>query len=199
MATVALAVRPMGHALASVVSFEDLSNFDGPSTVSGATFVAGGLTTGQRNPLGTRVVDDLGNEYIYLSGIASLAQGDFVLYGNNTASSPFIATRLPTAATFGMAAVAMSAAVATCFGWFQIFGVTPGPLGPWPSTMTAIANIATGSTDGLGLAAGSAVARAQLGPVTTKNIFNAVGVGTAASNVGQAFLTYPYEFGSATI
>lgn len=197
MAQSPITVRPVGHVLASVASFGDLSNFDGPSTVSGA--VNDGSATGKRNVLGTRIIDDLGNEFIYLAGVASLVQGDFCLHGNATASSPFIAVRLPTAATMGHVSVAMSAAVATCFGWFQIFGVTPGPLGPWPSTYTAIANITTGSTDGLILAVGAAVGRAVLGPVATKNIFGAMGVGTAASNVGQAYLQYPFEFGSSTI
>ncbi len=197
MAQSPIAARPLGHVLASVISFEDLSQFDGPTTVSGA--FNDGSSTGKRNPLGTRVIDALGNEYIYLSGSASIAQGDFVLYNNATANSPFVAIQLPTAATSGCVAVAMSACVASCFGWFQIFGITPGPLGPWPSTYTAIANIATGSSNGLVLAAGSAAGRAQLGPVTTKNIFGAVGIGNAASNVGQAFLSYPFEFGSATI
>lgn len=192
-----LTVRAIGHALTSVISFSDLSQFDGPSTVSGA--VNNGSSSGQRNPLGTRVVDDLGNEFIYLSGVASQAQGDFVQYNIASASSPFIAVRLVTTASYGCVAVGMSAAVATCYGWYQIFGVTPGPLGPWPSTYTAIAAIASAVTDGQSLAAGSAVGRVQAGPVTTKNIFNAIAIGNAASNVGQAYLQYPYEFGSATI
>ena len=180
---------PVGHEMGAVVSYVPGSGYfvdvDGPSSVA----TANGL--GQRNPVGFRVHDNAGSEYIYLPGVASLAAGDFVLFNNNLANvttTPAV-QRLPTAATFGQVAVAMAAIVANCWGWFQIYGLTPA----------AFANIATGSSDGLGLAAGSATGRAQLGPITTKNIFGAVAIGNAASNVGQAYLSYPYEFGSATI
>src|SRR5581483_12141406 len=97
MSQAPITVRPIGHVLASVISFGDVSQFDGP--VDGSC--SGALTLGQRNPLGTRVVDDLGNEYIYLLGVASLAQGDFVQFGNGNAGTAYKASRLPTAATSG--------------------------------------------------------------------------------------------------
>ncbi len=170
----------VGHPLGTSGALTDI---DGPTSVS----TSNGL--GQRNALGTRVFDDNGNEYIYLSGVASCAAGDWVQYNNATAASPWIAVRLVTTASMGSCAVAMSACVALCFGWFQIFGLTP--------TNTAIATDA--AADGKSLSAGSATGRVQTGPVTTKNIFGAVAVGASAANVGTAFIVYPYEFGSATI
>lgn len=201
MAQAPIAARPVGHVLASVVSYGDLSQFDGPTDGT----CAGAIPIGQRNPVGSRVVDDLGNEYIYLLGVASLAQGNWIQYANNNAGTPFKSSILPTAATFGFCGVAMSAAAtgsASSGPWFwaQIFGITPGPLGGWPTTYTAIANIATdASADGKICSAGSATGRVATGQTTTKNIFGTCCVGASASNVGQVFLQYPYELGGATV
>lgn len=141
------------------------------------------------NPLGTRAFDTAGNEYIYLQGVASLAAGDWVMYNNATAQGSYKTIRMVNTPIPGMAAVAMAAVVANQFGWFQIFGLTP--------TYTNIATDATG--DGKMLAQSGTAGRATTGPVTTKNLFNATMVGNPASNAGQAFIVYPFCFGSATI
>lgn len=197
MAQSPITARAVGHVLASVISYGDLSQFDGPTDGS----VSGAVALGQRNPVGTRVVDDLGNEYIYLLGVASLAQGDWVQYGNATAGTPFKSSRLPTAATFGHCGIAMAACASTAaWFWAQIWGITPGPSGGWPTTYTAIAAIATdASADGKSVSAGSATGRVATGQTTTKNILGAVCVGAAASNVGQVYVQYPYELGGATV
>lgn len=187
--------RPVGHELASVVSYVPGSgtlsasniygyfvDVDGPSSVA----TANGL--GQRCPVGQRVRDDNGNEYIYLAGVASLAAGDWVYFNSTTASLGSV-VRLTTSAAWACLAVAMAATVASCWGWFQIYGLTP--------VYTAIATDA--SADGKGLSAGSATGRVATGATTTKNIFGAVAVGASASNVGTAFISYPFEFGTATI
>lgn len=149
------------------------------------------VDTSARNALGTRVmgVDDFGGtaEYIYLTGVASLAAGDWVVISQ--VSGAQAAVRLPTTATNGMLAVALAAPTASQFGWFQIYGVTP--------SFTAIATDA--SADGKLVSAGSATGRVATGATTTKNIFGAVCVGASASNTGRAFISYPFEFGSATI
>lgn len=80
-----------------------------------ATSVVGGL--GQRTVLGTIQADDLGNEYIYLKGVASTVAGSWVGYDE------FYATTLLAAGlgTAGPVAVAISAVVlATNFGWYAI-------------------------------------------------------------------------------
>ena len=142
--------------------------------------------TTQDNPLGMRAFDAAGNEYIFLKGVASLAAGDWVTYNPATG----VTVRAPAATTNGMLAVAIAAPVAGQFGWFQIFGLTP--------TYTAITTDA--AADGKTLTIGSGTAgRASTGPVTTKNVFGAVGVGASASNIGTAFICYPFAFGTATI
>jgi hypothetical protein len=142
----------------------------------------------QRNQLGARYFDDNGNEYIYLQYAASssIAAGDWVVYNNATAQASFTAIQLPTSATCGPVAVAMAAALSSAgFGWFQIFGLTP--------TTT---NIATGSADGSVLALSGTAGRMVVGTSATKTLVGAVGVGSATSNKGTAFITYPYLFGA---
>lgn len=182
--------KPLGHELASVVSFVPgaasattgyFVDVDGPTSVA----TANGL--GQRCPLGQEVRDDNGNTYIYVAGVASCAQGDWCFYVPGT----FALTRLPAGtATNGLLGVAMAAIVANCFGWLQIRGLTP--------SFTAIATDA--AADGKSISANSGtIGRVGTGPVATKNIFNAVAVGASASNQGTAAIDRPFEFGSSTI
>lgn len=158
-----------------------LGDIDGPSSVASAN----GL--GQRNPLGFRCFDDNGNEYIYLLGVASTAAGDWVKYVPGAFST---ARLVSNTAVSGLVAVATAAIVAGCWGFYQIFGLTPA--------FTAIATDA--SADGKALSMGaSADGRATTGATTTKNIFGATAVGASASNQGTAAIIYPWMFGSATI
>lgn len=174
-------------ALGNIVDFGVgglLSAIDGPSSVASSN----GL--GQRNPVGRRVRDDNGNEYVYLAGVASVAAGDWCFFNSATAQLGTVA-RLPAGtATNGLLCVACAAIIASCWGWFQLYGLTP--------SFTAIATDA--AADGKSLSANSGtIGRVGTGPVATKNIFNAVAVGASAANVGTAFINYPYEFGSSTI
>lgn len=77
--------------------------------------------TVQNLPLGTVVtaVDPtLGEgEFIYLKGVASTAVGSVVIYDTKAATST-----LATAGSRGPVAVAMSANVASQYGWYQISG-----------------------------------------------------------------------------
>ena len=176
--------NPIGHVLAGAVSRTSSGYFtdvDGPTTVA----TANGL--GQRMALGATEFDDNGNAYIYVAGVASCAQGDWCFYVPGT----FALTRLPAStATFGLLGVAMAAIVAGTWGWLQVYGLTPA--------FTAVGTDA--AADGKGVSAASGTAgRVSTGPTTTKNVFNAVCVGAAASNQGTVAISYPYEFGSATI
>lgn len=81
-------------------------------------------STTQQHPLGTmvRAVDPVYGEgqFIYLAGLASTAAGDVVIYDPKLAT-----TTRAVAATRGPVAVAMSANVASQYGWYQVFGAGP--------------------------------------------------------------------------
>ncbi len=57
-------------------------------------------------------------EFIYLVGVASTAAGDAVVFDESTG-----ATTRAVAASVGPLAIAMSACVASEYGWYQIYGV----------------------------------------------------------------------------
>jgi hypothetical protein len=155
--------------------------------VNGASSITGADGLGQRDLLGIRSFDDNGNEYIYLLGVASTVAGDWVKYVPGAWST---ARLVSNTAVTGLVAVAMAASIASSWGWYQIFGLTP--------TYTAIATDA--AADGKILSMGaSADGRVTTGATTTKNIFGAVAVGASAANVGTAAIAYPFIFGSATI
>lgn len=84
-------------------------------------------STTQNHPLGMRVrAQDFGSlgygvaEFIYLKGVASTAAGDLVVY------DPVAATTTRAATTSrGPLAVAMSANVASQYGWYAVLGSVP--------------------------------------------------------------------------
>ncbi len=79
--------------------------------------VVGTVDTVQRNELGARIQASNGNEYVYLAGVASCTEGDFVTYNATT----YVAVRLVKDAV-GMVAIAPAAILATNWGWFLIKG-----------------------------------------------------------------------------
>lgn len=98
--------------------------------------------TVQRHPLGyiVRGIDatyGMG-EFIYLKGVASTVVGDVVVY-----DEAFATTRA-VAASRGPAAVAMSANVASQYGWYQRRGVATVKAG----TVVADAQVQTSATAG---------------------------------------------------
>lgn len=173
-----MAANLVGHGLAVNGHIGDI---DGPSSVSGAN----GL--GQRNPLGLRAMGDDGSEWIYLAGVASNAAGNFVIYNCPVAASPFATVLLVSTPLVGSVAVSPAAIINGAWGWFQIFG------------LYKTANIATASSDGLPLYQSSTAGRATSTAAATKAIFGAYGVGNAVSNVGGAFLNYPFCMGNSTL
>lgn len=77
-------------------------------------------STSQTLRLFAKAVDIDGNEFIYLKGVASTAVGDLVTYdelGVTTRSVP---------SAVGPCAIAMSACVASEFGWYQVRGLAAG-------------------------------------------------------------------------
>lgn len=76
------------------------------------------IHTSKKYRLGTRKRDVAGNEYVYLKGVASLADEDFVTYDTDD----YTAVRAVADAT-GLVAVACAAVdAATSYGWFGIWG-----------------------------------------------------------------------------
>jgi hypothetical protein len=78
-------------------------------------------STTQNHPLGTIVTADdptyLAGEFIYLKGVASTAVGSWVTYNMDDGTTTLL---VPNA--IGPVAVAMSANVASQYGWYQIQG-----------------------------------------------------------------------------
>lgn len=168
----------VGHGLGVIGHIGDI---DGPTTVATAN------GNGQRNPLGLRSMGDDGSEWIYLGGAASTAAGDWVIFNCPVAASPYLTVRLVNTPLVGSVAIAGAAIVAGCWGWYQIYG------------LNAACNIATASSDGLPLYQSATTGRATSTAAATKAIFGAYGVGNAVSNVGGAFLNYPFSMGNSTL
>ena len=158
-----MAANKVGAALASVGALTDID-------------------TALRNPLGTQVFDESGNEYIYLQGVASTAAGDWVVFYGDYTTVRAKTTPLP-----GRIAVAMAATVASTYGWYQIGGVV------------AVANITSSATDTYGLFATGTDGRAITTPAAANAFFNAFAYGTSSANVGKAFIDHPYCVGTATL
>lgn len=87
----------------------------GYATLSSSLLTDHGTTL--ETELGTRRMDRAGNEYIYLTGVASTVAGDWVHFDDD-----FVTTRLA-GTLVGKVAVALSACVAGEYGWYQIYGV----------------------------------------------------------------------------
>lgn len=82
-------------------------------------------STTQLLPLGTRIraVDSTygEGEFIYLLGVASTAVGSWVLFSEDAFSTSLLAAN-----DIGQVAVAMSANVASQYGWYQVRGKAVG-------------------------------------------------------------------------
>ena len=170
--------RGVGFPLAS--NSQDLTQVDGPSTIATANGI------GQQNTVGQHLWDDAGNEYIYCVGVASLAAGDFVIFDSLT----FTLARLVTAAAAGgPVGVAMAAAVASTWGWVQIYGTN------------ALANIATATIATASPLYSSATGgRATTTAAAATVIYGAMlAVANPAANVGTAFLSHPFTMQTSTL
>lgn len=114
-----------------------------PASVQAGVQPIATTSTTQNHPLGTVIrADDPtygSGEFIYLLGVASTVVGSVVTYGGVSSSTPTWQTALAPA-TAGLAqpvAVAMSANVASQYGWYQIAGnavcATNGTLAAGPA------------------------------------------------------------------
>ncbi len=78
------------------------------------------LDTAAKFKIGQRYLDDKGNEYIYLVGVASVVLGDWCHYHVVSNSSNTVVRAV--ANGIGQLAIAMAAIVASTYGWFQVKG-----------------------------------------------------------------------------
>lgn len=91
-----------------------MANLTGRTQIfSGDTSV---VDTTLKHPLGTRAFDADGNEYIYLTGVASTVAGSWVVFDEAHL------TTLTVANVKGRVGIAMAAIVASSYGWYQIYG-----------------------------------------------------------------------------
>lgn len=133
--------------------------------------------------LGTRLKDASGGEWVYGVGVASTVAGDFVVFDKAWQSA-----RLTTSSAGGPIGVAGAALVASTYGWYQVFGVS-----------SAVTNVATASSIGLGLSASSTAGRATSTAAAGKTLFGAVSAENAVSNAGKCFLNYPTFMNQSTL
>lgn len=126
---------------------------------------------GQAHPLGTIVkaydtASSLGEgEFIYLAGVASTVVGTLVTYNNNGQTT----TLVPNTASQNVpVAVAMSANVASQFGWYQISGV---------ARIKRVTGSATNPATKLSIS--STAGSVQGGSVAGKQIMNCISANTA--------------------
>jgi len=144
-------------------------------------------STTQNCPLDTviRAVDANYGEgaFIYLKGVASTAAGDAVVFDVKATT-----TTRTTATTSGQAAIAMSANVASQYGWYQIAG---------EAIVNAVASIVAGKSVAQTATAGS------LGPGTTgiTPLYNATAktaTDTPTTGCAQVQLANPFISGFTT-
>lgn len=133
-----------------------------------------------KHPLGTRVMANdptYGDgEFIYLLGVASTAVGSFVLFNADDFSTSLLAAN-----DIGPVAVAMSANVASQYGWYQIYGKAVGKvLASFADNANVYATATAGSVDDA-VVAGDRV----------KNCKGASAIGTPSSGLAEMEIAYP--------
>jgi len=142
------------------------------------------ISTTQLLPLGTRVkaVDIASTaygegEFIYLQGVASTALGSVVTYNQDDYSTALLAAN-----AIAPVAFAMSANVASSYGWYQIFGKAVGKvLASFADNANCYATATAGSIDDA-VVAGDRV----------KNCKGASAIDTPATGLAELEIQYPY-------
>ena len=137
--------------------------------------------TTQRHVLGTRVqaTDPTYNvgEFIYLKGVANTAVGSWVKFNADDGTTSLLAAN-----DIGPVAVAMSANVASQYGWYQIYGKAVGKaLTGYADNGLVYATSTAGSIDDA-VVAGDRV----------KNALGASAVGTPSTGLAEFEIQYPF-------
>lgn len=138
-------------------------------------------STTLRHPLGTvvRATDPTygSGEFVYLSGVASTAVGSWVTYHEDDYSTTLLAAN-----DIGQVAVAMSANVASQYGWYQIKGKAVGK---------ALANYADNGLVYATATAGS-IDDAVVAGDRVKKAIGASAVGTPSSGLAEFEIDRPF-------
>ena len=130
--------------------------------------------TSKKWRLGTVKTDVAGNKYIFLSGVASNAIGNWVVYDEDYGATRLIADEV------GPVAISMSAFDATTdYGWAQIWGVN------------TVADTDTVAAD-KALFIDGTTGRADDADVAGDAIHGAFSMTADTSNVATVFLSYPW-------
>lgn len=118
-----------------------------------------------------------GGEFIYLKGVASTAVGSWVTYNSDDNSTALLAAN-----AIGPVAVAMSANVASQYGWYQISGKAIGlALTGYVDNALVYATATAGSIDDA-VVAGDRV----------KNAKGASAVGTPSAGLAEFEIQWPF-------
>ena len=138
-------------------------------------------STTQQHPLGTcvKAVDPTygAGEFIYLKGVASTAIGSWVTYNLDDGTTDLLAAN-----AIGPVAVAMSANVASQYGWYQIYGKAVGKaLAAYADNGLVYATATAGSIDDA-VVAGDRVKLAK----------GASAVGTPSTGFAEFEIEYPF-------
>ena len=136
--------------------------------------------TTQKHPLGRRVRATHATygegEFIYLLGVASTAVGSWVLFNEDDHSTSLLAAN-----DIGPVAIAMSANVASQYGWYQIYGKAVGKaLAAFADNGNVYATATAGSID-------DAVVAGDL----VKNAKGASAVDTPSTGLAEFEIQYP--------
>lgn len=144
--------------------------------LTGSTAVHADTSTvdsSEKVPLGTKMKDADGNEFIYLKGVASTAANSWVTFDEAHL------TTLAVANGQGRVAIAMAATVADKYGWYQIYGSATGKvLASFADNGKAFLTSTAGSVDDADVAGDA--------------IVGAVGRSAVASGVATFELNYPF-------
>jgi hypothetical protein len=137
--------------------------------------------TTQRHPLGSIVaaVDPTygAGEFIYLKGVASTAVGSWVTYNMDDGSTALLAAN-----AIGPVAIAMSANVASQYGWYQIQGKAVGKvLAGFVDNANIYATATAGSVDDA-IVAGDRV----------KNAVGASAIDTPSTGLAEIEIARPF-------
>lgn len=135
--------------------------------------------TTQLYPLGTRVqaqdpVYGVG-EFVYLLGVASTAVGSWVTFNQDDGSTTLLAAN-----AIGPVAVAMSANVASQYGWYQIYGKNPAAL------------VLAGFADNANVYATATAGSVDDAVVAGDRVKNARGASAISSGAAEMELWYPF-------
>jgi len=150
------------------------------NNIAGTQAIADTSTT-QNHPLGTIVTatDPTygAGEFIYLSGLASTAVGEWVTYNLDDGSTALLAAN-----AIGPVAIAMSANLGSQYGWYQIQGKAVGlVLTGFADNANCYATATAGSAD-------DAVVAGDL----VKNAKGASAIGTPSAGLAEIEIYRPF-------